>query len=105
MAGGSGERGEHGQRLQPQRVRGKRRRGGIEIVAHEDEIELAALGGAADLPDRCKILEAVNRAGITPAGDVAACAEDEQAEMHLSFHGSSPKQDLAFKEADQAEES
>jgi hypothetical protein len=51
-----------------------------------------------------EILKAVDRAGVAPAGDVAAGAEDEQAEMHLSFHGLRPKQDSAFKEADQAEE-
>ncbi len=60
---------------------------GIEIVAHEDQVEFAALGGLPDLLDRRKILKAVHRARIAPARHMAAGAQDEQAEMHLSFHG------------------
>src|SRR5258708_8109877 len=58
----------------------------VEVVAHEDQVDLAALGGAADLLDRRKILKAVHRARIAPAGNMAAGPQDEQAEMHLSFH-------------------
>ena len=81
------ERRQHRQRLQPQRVGGMRLRVGIEIVAHEDQVELAALGGLPDPLDRRKILKAVDCARIAPARDMAAGAQDEQAEMHLSFHG------------------
>src|SRR6266702_4348753 len=58
----------------------------IEVVTHEDQVELAALGGAADRPNRGKILETIHRAWIAPAGNMAAGAQDKQAEMHLSFH-------------------
>ena len=59
---------------------------GIEIVTHENEVEPAALGDARDLLHLIEILEARHRPGIAPAGDVAACAQDEQPEMHLPLH-------------------
>src|SRR5258708_37293214 len=55
---------------------------GIEIVAHEEDVELAALRGPRDLLDRAQILEALDRARIAPAGDVASGSEDEEPEMH-----------------------
>src|ERR1700738_5156627 len=58
----------------------------VEVVAYEDQVELAALGGTADLLNRGEILKTVPRARIAPAGNMAAGAQDEQAEMHLSFH-------------------
>jgi hypothetical protein len=48
---------------------------GVEIVAHEDQVEPAALGGLRDLLDGREILEALDGARIAPAGDVAAGAE------------------------------
>ena len=81
-----GQRRQHGHRLQPHRV-GRVGAGiGIEIVAHEDEVEPAALGDAGDLLHLAEILEARHRPGMAPARDVAAGAEDEQPEMHLPVH-------------------
>ncbi len=87
MRGAGRERGQHGERLEPQRVRRMRAGIGIEIVAHEDEVEPAALGDARDLLHRREILEARHRPGMAPAGDMAAGAEDEQPQMHLTLHG------------------
>ena len=89
-ASAGGQRGQHGHRLEPHCVGGVRAGVGIEIVAHEDEVEPAALGDAGDLLDLAEILEARHRAGMAPAGDMAAGAEDEQPEMHLPLHGGDP---------------
>ena len=69
---------------------------GIEVVAHEDQVEPTALGGARDLLDAVEILEAVHRAGKAPARDMAAGAQDEQAEMHLAGGVAIPLFQLAF---------
>jgi hypothetical protein len=81
-AGRHGKRRHHRQRLEAQRIGRMRRRIGIEIVAHEDHVELAALRGPRDLLDRAQILEALDRARIAPAGDVASGSEDEEPEVH-----------------------
>src|SRR6266545_56731 len=86
MAGRGGERRQHRQRFEPQRVGRMRGSVRVEVVAHEDQIELAALCGTADLLNGRKILKTVHRARIAPARDVAASAQDKEAEMHLSFH-------------------
>ncbi len=80
------QRREHRQRFEPHRVGRMRARIGIEIVPHEDHVEAAAFGLARDGADRRHVLETVHRARIAPPRDMAAGAEDEQAEMHLSRH-------------------
>jgi uncharacterized protein YecA (UPF0149 family) len=59
---------------------------GVEVVPHEDQVEATLLGQARDVHDAVDVLEAVHRAGNAPAGDMAAGAQQEQAEMHLSWH-------------------
>ena len=85
------ERAEQGERLEPRAragsapdvdVVGAEGRVG---VGGEQEIELAALGGAGDLRI---LLDAQPRPGIdvgvAPGGDVMSAALEEQAELHLS---------------------
>ena len=85
--GRTAERGKHGQGFEPHRVGWMGRGIRIEIVAHEDQVELAPLGDGGDAANLVDILEIVERARIAPASDVAAGAENEEPEVDLAWRG------------------
>ena len=84
-----GERAQQGQRLEP-RGRGGAAPGldvvgaeGRVGVGGEQQVELAALGGAGDLGEMLERLARVNvDVRIAPGGDVMAAALEEQSEFH-----------------------
>ncbi len=84
MPGRHRQGGQHGEGFEPRRVGRVRGRVGVEVVAHEDEVEEAAFGEPPDRLDGADVLERVNGAGEPPAGRVTARAEQEEAEVHLA---------------------
>src|SRR4051812_29248044 len=60
---------------------------GVQVIPHEQEIELSALGGLCDVENHFEVREAVVGPRITPARGMTSCAEQEKAYVHLACHG------------------
>src|SRR5689334_17017471 len=81
MGGVLGEGGEDGEGFQADHHAGVGVEAGVQGVGEEHEVELAALGGGGDAAEEGEVFGAPFGAGHAPAGDVAARAEEDHAEV------------------------